>query len=425
LIFAFNIDNREKAWLNLKPLPDQPEINLGTLGHVDNGKSTLVQALTGIWTAKHSEELRRGITIRVGYADTAFYRCTKCDFYCIDSVCPKCGGPTKFLRAVSFVDCPGHHSLMVTMLSGAAVMDGALLVIDATKTCPQPQDREHLAATEIVGIEKIVIVQNKIDLVSQERATENFKEIQKFVKNTPAENAPIVPVSAQHASNMDVLIREIERSIPTPKRDLRKTPRMLVVRSFDVNSPGLPADEIVGGVIGGSVLQGVFEVGEEIELSPGVTVKEGGETRYEALQTEIKSLETGGKTVKKARSGGLVGLGTSLDPSLTRADSMVGNIVGKPDSLPPASNSLTLDTILFEKAIGTEEMAKVDKIKTNEPLVFNVGTSVTSGIVNSIRKDVIEVSLKRPVCVEPKLRVTISRRIGEGWRLIGYGTVKS
>jgi len=411
--------------LNLKPLPEQPEINLGTLGHVDNGKSTLVQALTGVWTAKHSEELRRGITIRVGYADAAFYRCTKCRYYCIESVCPKCGGPTKFLRAVSFVDCPGHHSLMVTMLSGAAVMDGALLVIDATKTCPQPQDREHLAAAEIVGIKRIVIVQNKIDLVSQERAIENFKEVQKFVKNTVAGKAPIVPVSAQHASNIDVLIREIERSIPTPKRDLKKPPRMIVVRSFDINRPGIPAKKIVGGVIGGSVLQGVFEVGEEIEISPGVSVKGDSETRYEVLQTEVKSLKAGGKPVKKARSGGLVGLGTNLDPSLTRADGLVGNLVGKPGSLPPASNSLTLDTILFEKAIGTEEMVKVDKIKTNESLVFNVGTSVTSGIVESVRENVIDVSFKRPVCVEPKLRVTISRRIGEGWRLIGYGAVKS
>jgi len=411
--------------LNLKPLPEQPEINLGTLGHVENGKSTLVQALTGVWTAKHSEELRRGITIRVGYADAAFYRCTKCRYYCIENVCPKCGGPTKFLRAVSFVDCPGHHSLMVTMLSGAAVMDGALLVIDATKTCPQPQDREHLAAAEIVGIKKIVIVQNKIDLVSQERAIENFKEIQEFVKNTVAEKAPIVPVSAQHASNIDVLIREIEGRIPTPKRDLRKPPRMLVVRSFDINRPGILAKKIVGGVIGGSVLQGVFEVGEEIEISPGVSVKEDGEPRYEILQTEVKSLKAGGKSVKKARSGGLVGLGTNLDPSLTRADGLVGNIVGKPGSLPPASNSLTLDTILFEKALGTEEMVKVDKIKTNESLVFNIGTSVTSGIVKSVREDVIDVSFKRLVCVEPKFRVTISRRIGESWRLIGYGAVKS
>lgn len=411
--------------MNLKPLAEQPEINLGTLGHVENGKSTLVQALTGVWTAKHSEELRRGITIRVGYADAAFYRCSKCECYCTESVCPKCGGPTKFLRAVSFVDCPGHHSLMVTMLSGAAVMDGALLVIDASKTCPQPQDREHLAATEVVGIKKIVIVQNKIDLVSQERAIENFKEIQEFVKNTVAEKAPIVPVSAQHASNMDVLIREIERSIPTPKRDLSKPPRMWVVRSFDVNRPGIPAKKIVGGVIGGSILQGFFGIGNEIEISPGVSVQEGGETRYEILQTEIKSLRAGGKSVKKARSGGLVGIGTNLDPSLTRADGLVGNLVGKTGSLPPASNSLTFETSLFEKAIGTEEMVKVDKIKTSEPLVFNIGTAVTSGIVTSVKEDVIDVSLKRPVCVEPKVRVTISRRIGEGWRLIGYGTVKS
>lgn len=412
-------------WLDLKPLPEQPDINLGTLGHVDNGKSTLVQALTGVWTGKHSEELRRGITIRVGYADAAFYRCAKCEYYCIQSVCPKCGGPTKFLRAVSFVDCPGHHSLMVTMLSGAAVMDGALLVIDASKTCPQPQDREHLAAAEVVGIEKILIVQNKIDLVSQKRAVENFKEIKKFVKNTVAENAPIVPVSAQHSSNTDVLIQEIERSIPTPKRDLKKPPRMWVVRSFDVNRPGVPANEIVGGVIGGSVLQGVFEVEGEIEISPGVSVREEAETRYEALQTEIKSLEAGGKPVKKAKSGGLVGLGTNLDPSLTKADGLVGNLVGKPGSLPPASNSLTLGTDLFEKAIGTEEMVKVDRIKTNEPLVLNIGASVTSGIVKSVRGHVIDLSLKRPVCVEPKARVTISRRIGEGWRLIGYGAVKS
>jgi len=418
-------DDRKRVWLDLKPLPEQPEINLGTLGHVDNGKSTLVQALTGVWTGKHSEELRRGITIRVGYADAAFYRCTKCEYYCIQSVCPKCGGPTKFLRAVSFVDCPGHHSLMVTMLSGAAVMDGALLVIDASKTCPQPQDREHLAAAEVVGIEKILIVQNKIDLVSQERAVENFEEIKKFVKNTVAENAPIVPVSAQHSSNTDVLIQEIERSIPTPKRDLRKPPRMWVVRSFDVNRPGVLANEIVGGVIGGSVLQGVFEVEGEIEISPGVSVREEAETRYEALQTEIKSLEAGGKPVKKAKSGGLVGLGTNLDPSLTKADGLVGNLVGKPGSLPPASNSLTLGTDLFEKAIGTEEMVKVDKIKANEPLVLNIGTSVTSGIVKSVRAHVIDLSLKRPACVEPKARVTISRRIGEGWRLIGYGAVES
>ncbi len=409
--------------MSLKPLPEQPEINLGTLGHVDNGKSTLVQAITSVWTAKHSEELRRGITIRVGYADAAFYKCPKCGYYCTEDICPKCGSPTKFLRAVSFVDCPGHHSLMVTMLSGAAVMDGALLVIDATKACPQPQDREHLAAADIVGIKRIIIVQNKIDLVSRERAIENFKEIQRFVKNSVAEGAPIIPVSAQHSLNIDALIEEIEKNIPTPRRNIEGPPRMWVVRSFDVNRPGRPAEKILGGVIGGSILQGVFEVKDEIEISPGISIKEGGRTRYESLQTEIESLRAGGKSVKKARGGGLVGLGTSLDPSLTRADGLVGNLVGKPGSLPLASDSLTLDMRLFEKAIGTEKMVKVDKIKAGEALVFNVGTAVTVGTVKSVEGSFIDVSLRRPVCAEPGARVAVSRRIGEGWRLIGYGIV--
>ena len=137
------------------PLPHQPEINIGTLGHVDNGKSTLVLALSDIWTAKHSEEMKRGITIRVGYADTAFYKCTKCDIYGTADICINCGSPAEFLRAVSFVDCPGHHSLMVTMLAGAALMDGALLIISASERCPQPQDREHLVAAQITGLKNI------------------------------------------------------------------------------------------------------------------------------------------------------------------------------------------------------------------------------------------------------------------------------
>ena len=127
-------------------LPRQPEVNIGTLGHVDNGKSTLVQALTGIWTAKHSEELKRGITIRIGYADGHFYKCMNHDppiVYVTKKICPICGEKTSFLRMVSFVDCPGHHSLMVTMLSGATLMDGALFIAAADTKFPQAQDRER------------------------------------------------------------------------------------------------------------------------------------------------------------------------------------------------------------------------------------------------------------------------------------------
>jgi translation initiation factor 2 subunit 3 len=191
-------------------LPRQPEVNIGTIGHVDHGKTTLVEAITGVWAAKHSEELKRGITIKLGYADAPIYKCPKCEppkNYSTDKKCPNCGSLGEFIRAVSFVDAPGHEALMATTLSGAAVMDGAILVISADEYCPQPQTREHLAALEIVGIKKIVIVQNKIDLVDEKRALESHKEIVKFVEGTIAEDAPIIPVSAQHSVNVDVLLQ--------------------------------------------------------------------------------------------------------------------------------------------------------------------------------------------------------------------------
>jgi len=408
-------------------LPRQPEVNIGTLGHVDNGKSTLVQAFTGIWPSKHSEELRRGITIRIGYADAALYKCNNCDepmCFCSTKSCPNCGQETEFLRGISFVDCPGHHSLMVTMLAGAALMDGALLVIAADKDCPQPQDREHLAAAEIVGINQIVIVQNKIDLVDRAQNIKNYQQILKFVENTIASKAPIIPVSAQHSANIDMLIEEIEKNIPTPERELNKPPIMNIVRSFDVNLPGTDARKIVGGVVGGTITQGEFNVGDEIEISPGIQVEKSGKSFYQPLTTEITSLQAGGKINKKASSGGLVGVGTSLDPSMTKADRLIGNLVGKPNLLPTVLYDMSLDIHLFERAIGTANQISVERIKTNEPLALNVGTAVTAGIVSSARRDIIDITLRRPVCVEEKSRVSINRRIGDSWRLIGYGRLR-
>lgn len=406
----------------------QPEVNIGTLGHVDNGKSTLVQALTGVWTARHSEELRRGITIRIGYADAFIYKCPKCrapNNYTTQTKCPNCGSETKFVRAISFVDCPGHHSLMVTMLSGSALMDGALFVLASSAKCPQAQDREHLLAAERVGIKNLVIVQNKIDVVTKERALENYKEIKTFVKGTIAESTPIIPISAQHGTNIDVLLKEIEDRIPTPKRDLTAPAHTYVLRSFEVNKPGTEIDDIVGGVVGGSVIQGVFHLGDEIEIRPGIPVQEGGKTKYERLITKVRSLSVSRGQVQEAKSGGLVGIGTDLDPSLTKSDGLVGSVAGKIDTLSPTLGKITLDVELFEKVVGTEMAVPVDKIRTNEALVLNVGTTVTSGLVSSAREAIIEVVLKKPVCAEAGAKVALSRRIAESWRLIGFGTLRA
>ncbi len=153
-------------------LPRQPEVNIGLVGHVDHGKTTLTQALSGVWTDTHSEERKRGISIKLGYADTAFYRTDDGDHYPIGR---RPGGgedqDNELQRVVSCVDAPGHETLMAIMITGASLMDGALLMVAANEACPQPQTREHLMALEIAGIRNSVVVQNKIDLVSRERAT--------------------------------------------------------------------------------------------------------------------------------------------------------------------------------------------------------------------------------------------------------------
>ncbi|MEM3073805.1 MAG: translation initiation factor IF-2 subunit gamma [Nitrososphaerales archaeon] len=233
-------------------IPRQPEVNIGTAGHVDHGKTTLVEAITGIWTSAHSEELKRGITIRVGYADAAFYKCPNCpspDRYSPYPRCPNCGSETTLLRVVSFVDCPGHESLMANMLSGAAVMDGAILVIAANEQVPQPQTREHLLALEMLGMRHIVIVQNKVELIDDQKALESYHAIKRFTAGTVAENAAIIPISAQNRINIDAVIEAIETHIPTPKRETQAPPFMQILRSFDVNKPGIKVHDLKGGVV--------------------------------------------------------------------------------------------------------------------------------------------------------------------------------
>jgi len=410
-----------------KALPRQPEINIGTMGHVDHGKTTLVQALTGFWVSRHSEELKRGITIKLGYADMSIYKCPNCEppkNYSNQPVCPNCNSKTVFVRAVSFVDAPGHEALMATMLSGAAIMDAALLVIAADEPCPQPQTREHLAAADAIGIKNIVIVQNKIDIVDEKRAHKSYDEIKSFVKGTVAEDAPIIPISAQRKVNVDILLQAMEQFMPTPKRDETKPPLMYIVRSFDINKPGTQIEELEGGIIGGTIIQGKFVVGDELEIRPGPLSEKDGRNNYNPLSSEIVSLQAGGRDVKEAHCGGLVGVGTLLDPSCSKADGLTGNIAGKVGTLPPTSSELTMETQILERAVGTKELTKIEDVSMNETLLLHVGAAITVGKVSSIRKGMVLVKLTRPVCTQTGSRIALSRKIAGRWRLIGYGMIK-
>src|SRR3989338_3243138 len=413
-----------------KPIPKssqkeeyiQPEINIGLVGHVDHGKTSLVKALTSKWADTHSEELKKGITIRLGYADASFYKCPSCGKYGISKKC-KCGKEAELLRRVSFIDAPGHETLMATMLSGAAIMDSAILLIAANEKCPQPQTREHIMALEIVGIKNIVIAKNKVDLVSDEEAQENYKQIKEFVKGTIAENAPVIPISAQHNTNIDSLIQDIEEIIKTPIRNEKDNALMFIVRSFDINKPGSKIEDLKGGVLGGELKKGILEVNDEIEIKPGLKIEKEGKLIWRSITAKIVSLKSGGNEVKEIKPGGSVGVLTMLDPSIVKADQLTGNVLGLKDNLPDVWHSFTLKPFLLKRVVGTKEELNVDPLRKLEPLMLNVNSSVTVGIIDDLKKGLSHVNLKLPVCCYKTDRVTISRRFSDRWRLIGYAEI--
>ncbi len=404
----------------------QPEISIGLIGHVDHGKTTLVKALSGKWTDTHSEELKRGITIRLGYADAVFYKCEKCedaDAYSTSEKCPKCGGAGKRIMGASFVDAPGHESLMATMLCGAAIIDAAILMVAANEQCPQPQTKEHVMALSIVGIKNLIIVQNKVDLVSEADALKNYNQIKEFMSHTPFKDAPIIPVSAQHMLNIDLLVQAICDNFKVPKRDSSKPPVMFIARSFDINRPGAEVEKMMGGVLGGSLKQGTISQGDKIEILPGYEVEEKNKKVWKPILTNVAGLMTGGKKVGSVVPGGSIAVLTTLDPAIVKSDTLSGAVAGKSGQMPPVWYGLTMGIHLLERVVGIKDKLVVEPIKKGEILMLNVNAAATVGIVQELGKDKVVCTLKRPVCAEKTSRITISRRFGNRWRLIGYGTI--
>ena len=199
---------------------------------------------------------------------------------------------------------------------------------------------------------------------------------------------------------------------------------MFTARSFDINKPGSRPNDLKGGVIGGSLIQGVLRQGEEIEICPGRRTEVEGRKKLETITTTVDSLFTGGKSVKEAGPGGLIAIGTKLDPARTKSDSYAGKIIGKVGMLPPTMDKFNLSINLLKRVVGTVEEKNVEPIRTNEPLMLTIGTATTVGIVSEFHGEKIGVKLKLPVSAEDGQRIAISRRIDGRWHLIGYGRIE-
>ena len=386
----------------------QPEINIGMIGHVDHGKTSLTKALTGTWTDTHSEELKRGISIRLGYADATFYKLKtpSGEVYSNNTD----DGKVISQRVVSFVDAPGHETLMTTMLSGAALMNGAVLVIAANEACPQPRTIEHLMALKFAGVENIVVAQNKIDLVDKKAVLENYKKIKNFLKEYGYEKSPVIPTSANFGANIDLLIEAIETHILTPKYDLKKPIKMFIARSFDINKPGAKIKDLKGAVLGGSISQGKIKVGDKIQVYPGLDAE---------TTTTVTSISTSMGLINEAHPGGLMAIGTTLDPSIAQNDQLRGKIIAKLGSMPTRTKTLKLELNIFQR-LNTKE--KIE-IKLNDPLVLTIGTNIGIGVTTKNDGKNIELMLKNEVIVEKGERIAISKNINSQWRLIAYGEV--
>jgi len=216
--------------------------------------------------------------------------------------------------------------------------------------------------------------------------------------------------------------------IPVPVRDFLAPPHMIIIRSFDVNKPGAEIEELKGGVAGGSILTGVLKLGDEIEIRPGIVSKdEQGKIQCKPIFSRVVSLFAEHNDLKFAVPGGLIGVGTRVDPTLCRADRLVGFVLGLKGKLPDIYTELEINYFLLRRLLGVKttdgKQAKVAKLTKNEVLMVNIGSTATGAKVMGVKADVARLSLTSPACTEIGEKIALSRRIEKHWRLIGWANI--
>ncbi|HKL24102.1 MAG TPA: translation initiation factor IF-2 subunit gamma, partial [Candidatus Nanoarchaeia archaeon] len=278
-------------------------------------------------------------------------------------------------------------------------------------------------ALQAKGIKNLIIVQNKIDLVSKEQAMENYKEIKEFVKGTKAEDAPIIPISAQQGINIEKLLETL-CSLEIPKRDKNSEPIFVIARSFDINKPGTKITNVKGGVLGGILKKGVLKVGDEIEIKPGLDVEKAHQQYFETINTKIISLHKGNEQVEEVYPGASISIETSLDNTLTKTDSLTGCLASTKGNLPEITYNTKISSELFNKVLGMQKDKEVEDIKPGEMLMLSINTAISVGTVKKIDKQGnLEMNLTIPIVPIKGDNVGLARNINNHWRLIGFGEI--
>ena len=385
---------------------DKPHVNIGTIGHVDHGKTTLTAAITKTLSEsggatfmdyndidKAPEEKARGITINTSHVE-----------YETDN------------RHYAHVDCPGHADYIKNMITGAAQMDGAILVVSAADG-PMPQTREHVLLARQVNVPYIVVFLNKVDQLDDEELLELVEmEVGELLEEYefPADDIPVIRGSALLALEGDTseigrpaileLMKSVDEYIPTPERDIDKAFLMPVEDVFSISGRGTVAT--------GRIERGVVNVGESVEI---VGVKDTTVTTVTGVEMFRKLLDYG-------QAGDNVGL---LLRGIKREDIVRGQVVCKPKSIKPHTRFMCEAYILKKEEGGRHKPF----FNGYRPQFYFRTTDVTGKIVLQDGVEmvmpgdrvVMEVELITPIAIESQLRFAIR----EGGRTVGAGVVTS
>jgi elongation factor Tu len=382
----------------------KPIVNVGTIGHIDHGKTTLTAALTQVMAARHGgtplqfdqidsapEEKRKGVTINLAHVE-------------YDSA----------LRRYAHIDCPGHADYVKNMITGASQMDGAILLVDATQGS-QDQTREHVLLARQVGVPHLVVFVNKMDVADPELVDLVVLEVDELLRQFGYVDVPVVKGSALRAlhaaaagqladpwvATIDELIATMDRAIPAPVRDLG-SPFLMPVE-------GVHTITGIGTVVTGRVTRGTVAVGDTLE----VVGKSDGEPRA----IVITGIESFHREQREARAGENVGLRLR---NVDRGDIVRGQVLVAPGSVKPHRACRAELYLLTAKEGG-----RARAIRTGyRPQVFLGATDVTATLGIEVElapggRGEVALTLDRPVALEPGVRFALR----EGGRTIGAGIV--
>ena len=402
----------------------QPNFNLGTLGSVSDGKSTMIYQLTGIKTQKHSSEKHRNITIKPGYANLKIWFCNNCNNYESSSSnqnemkCKCCEENTQLINYLSFVDCPGHAELILTMMGSISLMTGAIVIVSAAESInKKPQLIQHLIASKMANIDKLIICFNKLDLISKEVAIERKKELDDLLKKLDIKPYIIIPTAFNKKLGIQYLLKAIMEVFP-PKENNNKENNSFfrITRSFDINKIGTNWTDIQGGVIGGSLIHGQLNIGDTVEIKPGILSKnKDGKFINQPIITKILSLETDNKNLDKLNPGGLVGIGTEIDPYYCKNDMLSGNILGKVGTLPDIYTEVKLKYKQLDEFDGKWNP------KNGDTIFLQIGNiSVESRLIKN-NKDNFIFNLLKPTCIEENDKILVCRKEDNILKIVGFG----